>query len=274
MNLTSITDRPNVHRALHRGLRRIALPVFSFFLNTDAEQTSQELRLDGDTSCSKWVAGVYYLELDINDNNGAITALFGPCSAYVGDPESAADKSLHARDGVLVGLRPGGIRSCRQLVDDRRRALHPGGQNDFVRDSSRYPDPSRATSTTPAPTGRAALGSYSGDRNDEEWSGRLQLNYTQRRPAGIREPQPRRAWRRLQRADLPAGARHLRRGYVLRAGIARRFEFGLKWNARRAPAPQCRHLLLRLQGLPGLLYRRHRHVHVQHRRTSAGAESS
>src|SRR5262249_51723490 len=76
INITSITDRSNVHRHYIEDSDASPAPVFDFFLNTGAEQTSQELRVDGENGALKWVGGVYYLKLDINDNNGAISDPF------------------------------------------------------------------------------------------------------------------------------------------------------------------------------------------------------
>lgn len=59
---------------------------FNFFLTTDAEQFSQELRLAGDTDRLNWVLGFYYLDININDSNGGKTK--GLFEALTGAPVS------------------------------------------------------------------------------------------------------------------------------------------------------------------------------------------
>ena len=50
---------------------------FNFFLNTDAKQFSQELRLNGEHDALRWVAGFYYLDIEVKDANGAEQPLRG-----------------------------------------------------------------------------------------------------------------------------------------------------------------------------------------------------
>jgi iron complex outermembrane receptor protein len=65
VRLTSITDLSKVERKYIEDSDASPEPVFNFFLNTDSEQFSQEIRLDGDTDTLKWVVGLYYLDLEI-----------------------------------------------------------------------------------------------------------------------------------------------------------------------------------------------------------------
>ena len=74
--LTAISDFSTVERSYIEDSDGSPARVFNFFLNTDAEQLSQEVRLEGSTDNVRWVAGVYYLDLDISDNNGIVTDAF------------------------------------------------------------------------------------------------------------------------------------------------------------------------------------------------------
>ncbi len=81
--LTSITDFQSVERDYIEDSDASPANYFNFFLTTDADQFSQELRLAGDAEKLKWVLGFYYLDIDINDSNGAkatdlFAAIFGP----------------------------------------------------------------------------------------------------------------------------------------------------------------------------------------------------
>lgn len=78
MKLTSITDWQEVERDYIEDSDASPVDALNFFLSTDAEQFSQELRLNGETDRSRWVAGFYYLDIEVNDANGAeFPAVFG-----------------------------------------------------------------------------------------------------------------------------------------------------------------------------------------------------
>lgn len=71
MKLTSITDYQEVERDYIEDSDASPIDGLNFYLSTDAEQFSQELRLNGETDRSRWVAGLYYLDIEVNDANGA-----------------------------------------------------------------------------------------------------------------------------------------------------------------------------------------------------------
>lgn len=75
-NVTSITDVQSVERDYIEDSDASPVPFFNFFLNTDADQWSQELRIDGENEQLKWVAGFYYLDIEISDANGGESNIF------------------------------------------------------------------------------------------------------------------------------------------------------------------------------------------------------
>lgn len=77
VELTSITDFQSVERDYIEDSDASPFTDFHFFLNTDSEQWSQEIRLNGETDRFKWVTGFYYLNIDIADSNGGEIALLG-----------------------------------------------------------------------------------------------------------------------------------------------------------------------------------------------------
>lgn len=77
MTLTSISDFQSVERDYIEDSDASPLADFYFYLTTDAEQISQEIRLSGETDRFEWVAGLYYLNIDLNDSNGAEIPLLG-----------------------------------------------------------------------------------------------------------------------------------------------------------------------------------------------------
>jgi len=179
INLTSITDYSEVERHYIEDSDASPAPVFSFFLNTDAEQFSQEIRLDGEIDKLKWVAGFYYLDLDIDDNNGAVTDPFvGPAEtpgaeAGLINPYTRQLKSYSAFGQLEYAINEqwtaiAGIRGIRD-------------ENDFEysTDYAEFVDPNaRNFDSSGNLANRFPLATYEGDREDTDWSGRLQLNWT------------------------------------------------------------------------------------------------
>jgi len=81
--LTSITDFQSTERDYMEDSDASPVNWLNFFLTTDADQFSQEVRLAGEAERLKWLIGFYYLDIGINDSNGAkatdlFAALFGP----------------------------------------------------------------------------------------------------------------------------------------------------------------------------------------------------
>ena len=69
--VTSITDFQSVERDYLEDSDASPFSDLNFYLTTDAEQWSQELRLDGETDRMRWVTGFFYLSIENNDSNGA-----------------------------------------------------------------------------------------------------------------------------------------------------------------------------------------------------------
>ena len=179
MRLTSITDQSNVEREYIEDSDASPAPVFNFFLLTDAEQFSQEIRLDGEAEKFKWVAGLYYMSLDIEDVNGAITDPFvGPAptpgaEAGLSNPYTSELDSISVFGQLDIPLSDDLtlIVGGRYIQDDKDfeysinaveffdPASNPGFNN---------PDNLGALGT---------IGSYEGSRDDSEWSARVQLDW-------------------------------------------------------------------------------------------------
>lgn len=70
--LTSITDFQTVKRDYIEDSDASPVDYFQFFLTTDTEQFSQEIRLNGEMDQLKWVTGFYYMDLKVRDSNGGI----------------------------------------------------------------------------------------------------------------------------------------------------------------------------------------------------------
>jgi len=74
--LTSITDFSSVERNYIEDSDASPVNYFNFFLTTDAETFSQELRLTGETEKFDWAVGAYYIDISVDDSNGSIAQGF------------------------------------------------------------------------------------------------------------------------------------------------------------------------------------------------------
>ena len=75
LQLVSISDYQSVKRDYAEDSDAAPFADFNFFQATDAEQLSQEFRLLGTEDRMRWVAGFFYLHVDVQDANGAETPL-------------------------------------------------------------------------------------------------------------------------------------------------------------------------------------------------------
>jgi iron complex outermembrane receptor protein len=177
--MTSITDFSTVEREYIEDSDASPVPFFNFFLLTDAEQFSQELRFDGEADAFQWVAGLYYLKLDIDDSNGAITDPFvGPAptpgaeaglsNGYTSELESM---SIFGQVDIPLGdaftLIAGG-----RYIQDEKDFDYSINAVEFIDPSSSpgFNDPGNLNLLAPVAT-------YTADSKDTEWSARLQLDW-------------------------------------------------------------------------------------------------
>ncbi len=183
--LTSITDFQTVKRDYIEDSDASPVDYFQFYLTTDTEQFSQELRLNGDTENLKWVAGFYYMDLKIRDSNGAITrglfeALFGDTVENLGfngirNPYSTDTKtwSLFGQVEYQVSEQFALIGGFRWIEEKKSHTY-----NNLL---MWFPDTSRSGMDPNADIIAPALGAglpYSNKRNDGNWSARVQANFT------------------------------------------------------------------------------------------------
>lgn len=173
---TSITDYSTVERDYIEDSDASPVPLFNFYLNTDATQLSQEFRFTGDTDNLHWVGGFYYLDLEVKDANGAETEPFidpdsdTPFVSGLDNPYETNTKSYSVFGQVELALSEaltliGGLRWIR----DEKDHLLAVNVVDFVPGT---------TFRNGNPNILANLATYRGEREDDEIAGRLGLNWT------------------------------------------------------------------------------------------------
>ena len=183
--LTSITDYQTVDRNYIEDSDASPVNYFNFFLTTDAKQVSQELRIAGESGSVKWVGGLYYLNIDINDSNGGIAPGFiddfgellgagplatldvanGIISPYTQETNSYSgfgqfDWELSDQFALTLGAR--------YIIDDKKFEY----ANQLVLFSDTAADGQAATTFIDN-----NVVPFVGDRSDKIWSARAQLTY-------------------------------------------------------------------------------------------------
>ena len=173
--LTSITDYSTVTRDYIEDSDASPVPLFNFFLTTDAEQFSQEVRVSGSTDTVDWVAGVYYLDLSVDDSNGAETDPFidpagdtpditGLDNPYETNTESW---SVFGQIERRLGDNLTGILGARWIRDEK-------DHNYVVNVVDFIPGTVQRNGN---PNILVQLANYTGEREDDEFSVRAALNY-------------------------------------------------------------------------------------------------
>lgn len=131
LDFTSITDFSTTERDYIEDSDASPENYFNFFLTTDAEQLSQEFRLAGETDNARWVAGAYYLDLKVDDSNGAIMPGFFSdfykelCVGFSEDP--AARPITGQTIGGVSGTAPGTTACAPPLTGLTLADLEVGG---------------------------------------------------------------------------------------------------------------------------------------------------
>jgi iron complex outermembrane receptor protein len=68
--IVAITDWKNYQKALFIDVDSAPVNQLANFGQVDADSLSQEIRITGETDRTRWVAGVYYLNIDTDSDNG------------------------------------------------------------------------------------------------------------------------------------------------------------------------------------------------------------
>jgi|TARA_R110002051_G_scaffold221338_1_gene284946 iron complex outermembrane receptor protein len=181
LKLVSISDVSNVERTYIEDSDASPVPLFNFFLTTDAKQFSQELRLEGSAGDLLWVTGAYYLDLDIDDSNGAISdpliggggttaegsegGLYNPYTSTLTSTSVFAQLEYPFRDDLTL---IGGLR----FIQDEKEFNFSVSAVEFLN-----PESVAGFADSDNIALQAVLGEYAASRKDSELAARLQLNW-------------------------------------------------------------------------------------------------
>jgi iron complex outermembrane recepter protein len=179
--LTSISDYQSVKRDYIEDSDASPANYFNFFLTTDAQQFSQEVRLAGEVEKLNWVLGFYYLDIDINDSNGAkatdlFEALFGPV-AVAGFNGVRNPYSLDTKSWSLFGQFDYALTNSLTFVGGMRYINEEKdyAYNNFV---SLFPEDVTSGLDPDIIDVADAVTPYASGRKDTNFAARVQLNWT------------------------------------------------------------------------------------------------
>lgn len=189
LTLTSITDWLDMRARFLGDADGSDVPLFQFTQNSDGRQLSQELRLSGEGERTRWVAGIYYLDIDIDAHTNVGTIenpgfLVNLLANYSQDTQSIAgfvqgEYDFADRWTVIAGFR--WTEDDKHLVNRGDCVPHP--QFGVVPAGSAGPgfppvdmDMCQFLGTFVFPQSLQFQG-YDGGFNDGNWSGKLQLNW-------------------------------------------------------------------------------------------------
>lgn len=172
---TSITDYSTVERDYIEDSDASPVPLFNFYLTTDAKQLSQEFRLQGGNERLNWVAGLYYLDLDIDDSNGAESEPFidpnsdTPALSGLDNPYESTTESISVFGQLEYDLTDTltGIFGLRWIRDEK--------DHEYLVNAVDFIPGTRLRNGNPNIL--ANLATYRGDREDDELAWRLGLNW-------------------------------------------------------------------------------------------------
>lgn len=176
ITLTSVTDYQHLNNDYVSDIDATAAPIFNFEIHAkSSEQFSQELRLNGDGGAVRWVAGLYYLDIDHDITN--VTDLYNhPAfgirlpAAYQQSTKSYAlfgqvDWEFTPELSLSLGARG---------IHDKKR-LH----NDSTCESNPLAPPNLCTilGSVVFPGALAFNRTFDGNLSKDSWSGRAVLQY-------------------------------------------------------------------------------------------------
>lgn len=174
LQLVSITDWQDFEKNYLEDTDSTPAPLFEFPQTVDGSQFSQEFRLQWDTDTAKWVAGLYYLDIDSDYRSGTDTfncCLLALDNSWELDTESYAvffqsEFELSERFSLVGGLR---WTEDAKDINAIPTCLNAGSGADFGLPA----DPCDLFFAGTSQIGPPLIA----DRSEGEWSGVLELDY-------------------------------------------------------------------------------------------------
>ena len=182
ITFTSITDYKNYEKLLFIDVDSAPVNQLANYAAVDADSFTQELRLNGESDRSRWVAGFYYLNIDSQSENGlkgpqaSFADVFGGVLIDVGTTAQLETDSYSIFGQYEYDISDqltviAGLRAMREEKDFGLVLGVAPSESSFV------------VNTSPCFSGQLdqcfpGTGvSYNDDRSESLWAGKLQLTY-------------------------------------------------------------------------------------------------
>lgn len=170
VQLVSMTDYKSFDRTIGLDSDQSASPELIFQSDSTIEQFSEELRLSGDTDSFKWVAGLYYLSIDTDYNQGLAAS---PTAGFLAGEENNTLVTLETDSYSVFGQIDYDLTEQLVLVSGVRfvrENKHFGG--DVYQNANTNDRVIEIDQTSPS------LEQVSLDNDQDLWSAKIQLEYT------------------------------------------------------------------------------------------------
>jgi len=181
MTFTSITDIKQYEKLLFIDVDSAPVNQLANYAAVDGESFTQEFRLTGETDNSRWVAGLYYLNIDTESDNGlkgpqgSFADVFGGVPIDVGTVAQLETDSYSLFGQLEYDLTPqmtliAGLRAMREEKEFQLNlGVAPSESSFVVNTAPCFSDPSQCFPGTGV--------QYNDDISDNLWAGKLQLTY-------------------------------------------------------------------------------------------------
>jgi len=181
VTLTSITDIKTYEKLLFIDVDSATVNQLANYAAVDATSFTQEFRVSGETDRSRWVAGLYYLNIDSESDNGlkgpqgSFADVFGGIPIDVGTVAALETNSYSIFGQMEYDLTDrltiiGGLRGMREQKDfDLIIGVAPSESSFVVNTHPCFSDPSKCFPGT-------GVG-YQDKRSENYLAGKLQLSY-------------------------------------------------------------------------------------------------
>jgi len=175
--LTALTDFKDYDKLLFIDVDSAPVNQSANYAGVDATSLTQEVRLNGSGERTRWVAGVFYLNIDNTSQNG----LKFPSNSVVPGPfDLGSDADLETNSYSLFGQGEYDLTETLTLVAGARFIIE---DKDYVFSQNTYfaPDPRAVHQGTPTiigPTYPDGIPTaFRDSRSDNLWAGKIQLDW-------------------------------------------------------------------------------------------------
>ncbi len=179
MTFTSVTDYKDYEKLLFIDVDSAPVNQAVNYAGVDATSFTQELRLSGESDRSRWVAGLYYLNIDSDSDNGlklpegSFAAVFGGVPLDIGTAASLETDSYSVFGQYEYDI------SDQLTIIAGLRAMRE--EKDFALNIGVVPsDSSFVVNTNPCFSGGSncpGFVQYSDGFSENLWAGKVQLSY-------------------------------------------------------------------------------------------------